>query len=64
MVISRGGHVKGGGAPGYGVGGGRVAVGQLALLTCYQTAATRHHRIFSYPSGPDRDILYTNILYT
>jgi hypothetical protein len=34
-------------------GGGRVAVGRSAFLTCYQTAVTRHHRIFSYPSGSD-----------
>jgi hypothetical protein len=34
--------------------GGRVAVGQLAFLTCYRTATTRHHRISSYPLGPDR----------
>jgi hypothetical protein len=34
--------------------GGRVAVGRSAFLTCYRTAATRRHRIFSYPLGPDR----------
>jgi len=47
------GRVKGGGVPVLGMGGGRVAVGRSALLTCYQTAAMRHHRIFSYLSGPD-----------
>jgi hypothetical protein len=52
MVISRGGLVKG--EESLGMGGGRVAVCRSAFLTCYRTAATRNHRIFSYPSGPDR----------
>jgi hypothetical protein len=46
MVISRGGVLKGG-SPW--VGGG-----EAAFITCYRIAVTRHHQIFSYPSGPDR----------